>query len=200
MRASRTRWCSPSSTSARSGGSTAFSRTQTSVSGPARLERAVLGPRPNCVLWSATIALETATMLCSWICGTRHDYPAPGASARDRRSEPTSKPGGSADAGPAEDLDDRRRPVERLPHAVVHVEVEVVRQAPREEQPVGADEVAQVLLVAVVERPVALRLDRVVARRRARELEAEDRPLAHLAGGMLRLVHADERELRAGVV
>jgi hypothetical protein len=34
--------------------------TQTSVSGPAKSVRAVVGPRPNCCLCNATIALDTA--------------------------------------------------------------------------------------------------------------------------------------------
>src|SRR3712207_7547681 len=51
------------------------------------------------------------------------------------------------------------------------------------------------VLVGRVEGPVALGLDRVVARRRARELEAQHRARALLAGGVLGLVDADEREL-----
>jgi hypothetical protein len=31
------------------------------MSGPANCDRAIVGPRPNCSLWSRTIALETAT-------------------------------------------------------------------------------------------------------------------------------------------
>ena len=69
-----------------------------------------------------------------------------------------------------------------------------------EERALGPELLAQVALVAVVERAVLWQLDRVVAGRRVGELEAEHGALALLAGGVLRLVDADEGELRARVV
>src|SRR3954469_25035936 len=89
--------------------------------------------------------------------------------------------------------------VERHPHAVVHVDVDVAAQPPGEERPRGADLLAYEVPVAVVERPVLWQLDRVVARRRSGELEAQHRPLDLLARGVLGLVDADERVLEAGV-
>jgi hypothetical protein len=56
-----------------SAGSNASSRTQTSVSLPAKFERARVGPRPNCSLCNETIAFDTAIKtfeLCSSRCGS----------------------------------------------------------------------------------------------------------------------------------
>src|SRR3954452_2410259 len=58
MRVSRRRWCSPSLTRLRSAGVSVSSRMHTSTSGPAHCVRAEVGPRPNCCLYSRTIALE----------------------------------------------------------------------------------------------------------------------------------------------
>src|SRR5687768_3899653 len=85
--------------------------------------------------------------------------------------------------------------VDRLTHAVVHVDVKVVREPAGEEQALAPDRTPQLLLVAGVQRPVALGLDGVVARRRTGELEAEHGALALLARGVLGLVDPDEREL-----
>src|SRR3954454_16702748 len=48
------------STSLRSAGRSTSSRTQTSVSGPAKWARALVGTRPDCSLCSRTIAVEAA--------------------------------------------------------------------------------------------------------------------------------------------
>ena len=74
--------------------------------------------------------------------------------------------------------------VQGLAHAVVHVDVGVVGQAPGEVDPLP-DLRAQEVLVAIVQLPVLGQFDGVVARRRPGELEAEDGPLALLAGGVL---------------
>lgn len=63
-------------------------------------------------------------------------------------------------------LQDRCRRVHCLPHAVVHVDVEVIGQPTGEQDSVGADLVAQEVLIVVVERAVVRQFDWVVTGRR----------------------------------
>ena len=87
MRDSRTRWCSPISTIVRSAGSRASSSVQTSVSGPAKYDRALVGPRPNCSLCSLTIALDTACIAIARgaLLGSAHGNRLPSPSKPGRK-------------------------------------------------------------------------------------------------------------------
>src|SRR5829696_10588198 len=57
-RVSRRRWCSPSLMRLRSAGVSVSSKKQVKALGPHQCVRAAVGPRPNWVLYSPTIALE----------------------------------------------------------------------------------------------------------------------------------------------
>ena len=63
-----------------------------------------------------------------------------------------------------------------------------------------SQQIAEQVLVAIVQVLVLRQLDRVVARGRVGELEAKDGSLTLLAGRVLGLVDADERVFEAGIV